>query len=184
MKHSIKEKKQKTGTTHKLTLSAMFLALCILLPLLTGNIPKIGNMLCPMHIPVLLCGMLCGWQYGLTVGIIAPLLRGLIFSVPPILPIGIPMSVELAVYGLIAGLIFALFKKRRLLGSYVALITAMIIGRIAWGGAMYVVARLSGMDFTHKSFISAAFLTAVPGIVIQLVLIPAVVVGLIKAKLI
>ena len=69
-------------STRKLTLSALFLALGLVLPLITGQIPQIGKMLLPMHIPVLLCGMVCGWPYGLAVGAVMPLLRGLLFGMP------------------------------------------------------------------------------------------------------
>lgn len=56
----------------KLTYSALFLALAMVLPFLTGQIPEIGSMLCPMHIPALLCGFMCGWPWGLAVGFISP----------------------------------------------------------------------------------------------------------------
>ena len=83
-------------STRKLTLSALFLALGLVLPLITGQIPQIGKMLLPMHIPVLLCGMVCGWPYGLAVGAVMPLLRGLLFGMPVLYPTGIGMAFELA----------------------------------------------------------------------------------------
>ena len=86
-------------STRKLTLSALFLALGLVLPLITGQIPQIGKMLLPMHIPVLLCGMVCGWPYGLAVGAVMPLLRGLLFGMPVLYPTGIGMAFELAAYG-------------------------------------------------------------------------------------
>jgi uncharacterized membrane protein len=57
----------------KLTVSAMMLAIALLLPFLTGQLPAIGNMLSPMHIPVLLTGMLCGPIFGFAVGVVAAL---------------------------------------------------------------------------------------------------------------
>ena len=78
-----------------LTLSAMFLALGLLLPLLTGQIQQIGNMLLPMHIPVFLCALICGWKYGLAVGAILPLLRCVTFGMPPLFPTAIAMALEL-----------------------------------------------------------------------------------------
>ncbi|MFQ6976237.1 MAG: ECF transporter S component [Oscillibacter sp.] len=67
----------------KLTYSALFLALAMVLPFLTGQIPEIGSMLCPMHLPALLCGFMCGWPWGLAVGFISPLLRSM-SGMPPI----------------------------------------------------------------------------------------------------
>ena len=65
-----------------LALSAMFMAIGLVLPFLTGQIPQIGSMLLPMHLPVLLCGLICGWQYGGLVGFVLPLLRYLLFGMP------------------------------------------------------------------------------------------------------
>ena len=80
----------------KLVLSGLFLALAFVLPFLTGQVPEIGNMLCPMHIPVLLCGFICGWPYGLLIGFLSPLLRSLILGMPPMFPKAVCMALELA----------------------------------------------------------------------------------------
>jgi len=96
----------------KVILSSLFLALALVLPFLTGQIPTIGRLLLPMHIPVLICGLVCGWQYGLTVGLIAPILRGIMFGMPPLMPVGITMAFELAVYGMVAGLAFKMLKEK------------------------------------------------------------------------
>jgi hypothetical protein len=103
-------------STRKLTLSALFLALGLVLPLITGQIPQIGKMLLPMHIPVLLCGMVCGWPYGLAVGAVMPLLRGLLFGMPVLYPTGIGMAFELAAYGAVIGLLYAKLNKRGVAG--------------------------------------------------------------------
>ena len=81
--------------TRKLVLSAFFMALGIVLPFLTGQIQQIGNMLLPMHIPVMLCGFICGWQYGLAVGAVTPLLRSMMFGMPPMMPTAAAMAVEI-----------------------------------------------------------------------------------------
>ena len=155
-------------STRKLTLSALFLALGLVLPLITGQIPQIGKMLLPMHIPVLLCGMVCGWPYGLAVGAVMPLLR----------PTGIGMAFELAAYGAVIGLLYAKLNKRGVAGVYMALVPAMLAGRAVWGVAQTVLLGLGGNGFTMQMFIAGAFATALPGIVLQLVLIPVVMVGL------
>ena len=118
----------------KLIYSAVFLALALVLPFLTGQIPEIGSMLCPMHIPVLLCGFICGGPWGAAVGFIAPLLRYVLFQMPPIFPAGLSMAFELAVYGLVSGLLYkALPKKIPFL--YASLLIAMVSGRLVWGAA-------------------------------------------------
>ena len=164
--------------TYKLVLSALFLALCLVLPILTGGIPAIGNMLLPMHIPVLLCGLICGWQYGLVVGFVAPLLRSVLFGMPPIYPVAIAMAFELAAYGLIIGLVYAAVHKRGVAALYISLLTAMVGGRLVWGLAEVVLLGMAGNAFTMQAFLSGALLSAVPGILLQLVLIPAVMVAL------
>lgn len=164
--------------TYKLVLTALFLALCLVLPFVTGGIPTIGNMLLPMHIPVLLCGLLCGWQYGLVIGFVAPLLRSALFGMPPIYPVALAMAFELAAYGLIIGLVYTALHKRGLAALYGSLLVAMVGGRLVWGVAEVVLLGMAGNAFTLQAFLSGALLTAVPGIVLQLVLIPAVVVAL------
>ncbi|MBQ7523732.1 MAG: ECF transporter S component [Oscillospiraceae bacterium] len=163
--------------TRKLVLAAMFLALALLLPFLTGQLQSLGNALSPMHIPVLLCGFFCGPIYGLAVGFIAPLLRFVLFGMPPIMPIGIAMSFELATYGLVSALLYRTFGKKPW-SVYVSLIGAMIAGRIVWGAARYILAGLSGSEFGFQAFLAGAVLNAVPGIILHIVLIPIIVLAL------
>lgn len=164
--------------TYRLVLSALFLALCLVLPMITGGIPTIGNMLLPMHIPVLFCGLICGWQHGLVIGFVAPLLRSVLFGMPPMYPVAIAMAFELAAYGLIIGLVYGLLQKRGVGALYISLVTAMVGGRLVWGLAEILLLGLAGNAFTMQAFLSGALLTAVPGIVLQLVLIPGVMVAL------
>ena len=91
--------------TRKLTYAALFLALAMVLPFITGQIPEIGKMLSPMHIPVLLCGFLCGWPWGLAVGFVAPLLRSVVFGMPAMFPGAVAMAFELAVYGTLSAIL-------------------------------------------------------------------------------
>lgn len=165
-------------TTKKLTLSAMFLAIGMVLPFLTGQIPQIGNMMLPMHIPVLLCGLICGWQYGAVLGFILPLVRYLVFGMPVLFPTGTAMAFELMTYGLVIGLIYSFSRWKCIISLYRALIGAMIAGRIVWAAAQMILLGVSGGTFTMKMFLAGAFFNAVPGIIIQLVLIPTVMVAL------
>lgn len=165
----------------KLTYSALCLAMALVLPFLTGQIPEIGSMLCPMHIPALLCGFLCGWPWGLGMGFAAPLLRNMIFGMPP-MPTALSMAFELATYGAVAGLLYRLLPKKTG-NTYISLVGAMIAGRVVWGAVQYVIFGLRGTTFTAAAFLAGAVTTAIPGIILQLVLIPPLVMVLRKTKL-
>ena len=167
----------------KLVFAAMFLALSYVLPFLTGQIPEIGSMLCPMHIPVLLCGFICGWQYGAVSGLVLPFLRSFAFGMPPLFPTAICMAFELAAYGAVAGVMHKILPKKKI-SIYSSLLIAMIIGRIVWGCAMYIFMGINGGAFTFSAFIAGAFTNAIPGIIVQIVLIPVLVMLLENPKII
>ncbi len=158
----------------KLILTAMLIAVGMVLPFLTGQIPQIGKMLLPMHIPILLCGMLCGTYYGYTAGLVLPILRSLCFGQPAMFPTAVAMSVELAVYGLTAGLVFTLIKKKNILNVYISLISAMLLGRVISGMAKVVLYGTEGSPYTMEMFVAGSFANALPGIILQLIAIPAV----------
>jgi len=158
----------------KLVLSAMLIALGLILPFLTGQIPQIGNMLLPMHIPVFLCGLICSYKYGAAVGLILPILRSLIFSMPPMYPKAIYMALELCAYGFIVGFVYMKAKQKNLLWLYISIISAMVGGRIVYGIAKALLLGISGSPLTFGAFISGGFIEAIPGIILQLILIPAV----------
>ncbi|MDO5144991.1 MAG: ECF transporter S component [bacterium] len=166
----------------QLTFSAVFLALALVLPFLTGQIPEIGSKLCPMHIPALLCGFVCGWPWGLAVGFLSPLLRSLILGMPPLFPTAAAMAFELATYGAVAGLLYRLLPRFR--GRlYAVLLAAMLSGRVVWGVVRLVLAGLASSAFTWQAFITGAVVSAIPGIILQLVIIPPIVAVLDKAGL-
>ena len=174
--------KKSTAPAKKLVLSALFLALGMILPFVTGQIPEIGNMLLPMHIPVLICGFVCGWPYGLVVGLITPLLRSVLFGMPPIFPTAVAMTFELAAYGFASGLIYKLLPKRAAF-VYLNLIISMIFGRIIWGITSVILYGVSGSAFSWAVFMSGAFIKAFPGIILQIILIPIIIIALQKARL-
>ncbi len=155
----------------KLTGSAIMLALALVLPFLTMQIPTFGKMLCPMHFPVLLCGMLFGPLWGGAVGFIAPLLRFAIFGMPIIFPTGIAMSAELLTYGLVVG-IMVKFLPKKIGFAYISLFTAMIAGRIVWALARTFLTFFGGEAFTFAAFVAGGFVEAAPGILLQILLIP------------
>ena len=166
---------KKRNDSVKLTLSAMFLALAFVMPFLTGQIPQIGSMLCPMHIPVLLCGFFCGAPWGLAVGLLAPILRSFTLGMPPMFPTAFCMAFELAAYGFVSGWLHNKLPKSKI-NVYVSLLSAMVIGRLVWGAVMFCCMGLSASKFGLTAFLSGAILNAIPGIVVQVILIPLLVI--------
>lgn len=170
------------NSTKKLVISALMLSIALVLPFFTGQIPEIGNMLLPMHLPVLLAGYIVGGPYAMMVGAVAPLLRSAIWGMPPLFPKAIGMAFELAAYGFVCGTIYSKSKKDTK-AVFASLIIAMIAGRIVWGVVSMVLYGIMSNTFTVAIFMTEAFVNAVPGIVIQLVLIPLLVSALKRAKI-
>lgn len=160
-----------------LVLPAMFIAIGLVLPFFTGQIPQIGQMLLPMHIPVLLCGFICGWQSGAVVGFVLPLLRSLLFGAPAFYPMATGMAFELMTYGLVGGL-YSLSKWKCMLALYRSLVIAMLAGRIVWGVVQTIQMGVFGNGFTVQMFLAGAFINAIPGIIAQLILIPVIMLAL------
>ena len=158
----------------RMVLAALFLALAFVMPFLTGQIPELGSMLCPLHIPIILCGYVCGWPWGLLIGFIAPLLRSVTLGMPVLFPNAVCMAFELATYGAIAGLLHKLLPRKRPY-VYCSLIVAMLAGRLVWGVAMLACMGLAEGGFTLAAFIAGAFTNAIPGIILQILLIPVLV---------
>ncbi len=167
-----------------LVLPALFLSLGLVLPFLTGQIPQIGQMLLPMHIPVLLCGLICGWQRGAAVGFVLPLLRSVLFGAPPFFPQATGMAFELLAYGLVVGLLYSLSRWHCLLALYRCLVLAMLAGRVVWGLVQTLQLGLTGGAFTFQMFLAGAFLNAIPGILAQLILVPAIMLALDRTGLV
>ncbi len=162
--------------------SALMLALGITLPFLTAAIPQFGRALLPMHLPILLCGFICGWEHGLCVGFICPLLRYLLLGAPVLFPDGLAMSFELATYGFCAGLLYGALPKK-LPYAYVSLVFSMLAGRVVWGVVSYRIAVMSTASFGMEAFLAGAFFNAVPGIILQIVAVPPLVVLLKRFRL-
>ena len=167
----------------KLIFSAFFLALGFILPMFIGQIPTLGKALLPMHIPIFLCGMICGWQYGALVGFILPILRSLIFSVPVMYPTAIAVAFEMSVYGLTIGLLYGFSEKKSIVTIYISMLIAMILGRIVRCLAEIVLLGLQGNAFVWKTFVTGVILSSMPGIILQLILIPLIMITLKKVKL-
>ncbi len=163
------------ASIRKIILSAIFLSLGMVLPFLTGQIKEIGDTLLPMHIPVMLCGLICGGKYGFVVGVILPFLRAITVGMPPIYPNAVWMSLELATYGMVIGFLYGTFQKKQLWWLYCSLLTSMICGRIVWGVTKVVLLGIAGKTFTIYAWITGGLLDSLPGIIMQLILIPVII---------
>ena len=168
--------------TRKMIVTAMCAALCVVLPMAFHTIPNAGSIFLPMHIPVLLCGFLCGWPYGLLCGLLGPCLSSMITGMPPaaVLP---SMVCELAASGLVTGLVYSRIRTGSRLGDiYISLLTAMVCGRVFYGVLNALIFQAG--SYSMEIWLAAAFTTALPGIVIQLVVIPALLLALERSRVI
>ena len=164
-----------------MTLTAVCIALCVVLPIAFHSIPNAGSVFLPMHIPVLICGMICGWPYGFICGLMGPLLSSALTGMPPIAMLP-AMMVECGIYGLVSGLMLKFVHTKSTYGDlYIALVVAMLAGRVVSGIAK---ALIFTPGLAMSAWITASFVTALPGILIQLVFLPSVVFTLMKAKII
>ena len=170
----------KMSQTKRLVLSAICLALCVVLPLIFHAVPNGGNIFLPMHIPVLICGLLCGTVYGTVCGVMGPLLSSLITGMPP-LAYAPSMMVECAVYGLVCGLLMKFIRTRKpILDLYISLVCSMLIGRIVAGIAKAVIFT---PGISPIAWVASSIVSGIPGILIQLILIPLLITALTKAGL-
>lgn len=166
----------------KLTVTALCLALCVVLPLAFHLIPEGGSLFSPMHIPVFICGLACGPLWGLVCGILGPALSSMITGMPnaAYLP---PMLVELASYGVITGSMMGFVRTGRLYGDlYISLIAAMLIGRVLAGLARGLIFAKGA--FTVSMWFAGYFVSGVPGIIAHLILVPLLCSALMRARLI
>lgn len=164
-----------TAEVHTLTLSAIFLALGLILPFLVLQIPAIGAMLLPMHWPVFFAAYVCGGRYAALIGFLCPLLRSALFGMPAMFPNAIAMAFELAAYGAVTGMIYHRSRTKDLKTIYLSLISGMIAGRIVWGIAETILLSTGEAHFTFQAFLAGGFLNALPGIILQLILLPVLV---------
>ena len=173
---------KKMTSSRRLVMGAFCNALCVVLPLAFHAIPNAGSILLPMHIPVLLCGLVCGWPYGFICGLLGPALSSLLTGMPPaaVLP---SMMVECAVYGCVSGLLLLIVHTKSTYADlYISMIGAMLLGRIL-GGASKALLFAPG-SLTVAAWATGYFVTGLPGIIVQLVLIPTLVFALMRAELI
>ncbi len=170
----------KMSYTKKIVICASCIALCVVLPMAFHTIPNAGQVILPMHIPVLLCGLMCPWPYGFACGLLGPLLSSLITGMPPaaMLP---SMMVECAVYGAVSGIMMRFVRtKSSWADLYISMVTAMLAGRVVAGLAKALIFTPGTPPF---AWVTTSLITGIPGIVIQLVLLPILITALTRAKL-
>ena len=170
------------SSTKKLCICAVCIALCYALPMAFHPL-ALGTALSPMHIPVLLCGLLCGWPYGLVCGVVGPLLSSALSGMPPAAML-LYMVPELAVYGLSAGVLMRLIRTGRTAADlYLALVPAMLLGRVA-GGIAHALFFSPDQPYSLALWVSGYLVGTAPGIILHLVILPVLVLALMKARLV
>ena len=170
----------KLTSNKKITICAICIALCYVLPVAFHSL-ALGSVLSPLHIPVLLCGLICGWPYGLVCGLLGPAISSIATGMPPIAMLP-SMMVECAAYGAVTGLMMKFVRTKSATADlYISMVTAMALGRVVAGLAKALIFAPGTPAF---AWVTTSLVTGIPGIVIQLIVMPAVVFALTKARLI
>ena len=171
------------SSVKKICICAFLTAMCYVLPQAFHILP-LGTALSPMHLPVLLCGLVCGWPYGLVCGLIGPVLSHLLSGMPPVTVL-IGMVPELGVYGLVTGLGMKFIRTgKTLLDLYLSLLPALVLGRVAGGVAQALLYLSRTESYTIALWAGSYVVGTLPAVVLQLVLLPTLVWGLMRAGLI
>lgn len=163
----------------RMVMTAICAAMCVVLPIAFHSIPNAGTIFLPMHIPVLLCGLICGWPYGFVCGLLGPFLSS--FTGMPPLALLPGMMVECATYGLVCGFLMRYLRTGKLtVDLYCSMIPAMILGRVVSGLAKSLIFNPGVAPF---AWVTTTLVTGIPGIIIQLVVMPLLVIALTRARL-
>ncbi|MEZ5357892.1 MAG: ECF transporter S component [Candidatus Zixiibacteriota bacterium] len=155
--------------------TALFLALSILFPIAFHQFGLGGRIFLPMHIPVLLAGAIVGPAAGFLTGLLAPSLSFMLTGMPPSYAVPL-MTCELVLYGIIMGY----FYRKLKLNIYVALILALIAGRIGFAAGLFLLGLVIELPYGVKEYFTGAVLAGLPGIAIQIVFIPPLVLSIVR----
>lgn len=154
-----------------LVAAGLLVAAGILMPMAFHTYKLGGPVFLPMHIPVLLGGFMLSKNLAALVGLLTPFLNFVITSMPSP-PFVFAMMAELATYGLVSSILF----HERKWGIYPALFGAMLSGRLASIVANWlIITGILGMPFNFAKVMTSLFITGLPGIIIQVILIPLIV---------
>lgn len=177
----------KRNNLYRMVVTAVLLAVGMVLPFLTGQLQSIGKLISPLHIPAFICGLTCGPWWGAALGLVLPVLRSVVFGMPKLMPTAIAMMFELAAYAAVAGMLYPMMlkalKNKRLAAMLIALVIAMLAGRVAGGVAQAVILGAQGSSYGFGMFVAGYFGSNLVGAAIHLVVVPVVVLALEKAKL-
>lgn len=174
---------KKQFTTKNIVLAGIFIALGLILPMLTGHVEGLSRMISPMHFPILIAGFVCGSPLAFAAGFLTPLVSSFATGMPPLFPHALSMAFELAAYGCIAGLLYNKLSKKAV-NVYISLIIAMVCGRLVGGVANAILLGISGAGYSFEIFMTSMFINAIPAIVAQIIIVPIIVLALKKAKII
>lgn len=170
------------NNTRKIIFCAVCVSLCVVLPLALHAVPGAGSIISPMHIPVFLCGIICGPVWGGICGIVGPLLSCVITQMPSVAYMPV-MAVELFFYGALSGAGMKFINTGKYYADlYISLVLAMIVGRLLAGASQALI--FSAGSYSLQMFVSSYFVGTLPGMAVHLILVPAVVSALRKARIV
>ena len=156
---------------NNLVLASLFVGIGIVLPIFF-HAAGLGPVFLPMHIPVMLSGYFLPIPLALAVGIFTPILSSLLTGMPPILPVPPYMIFESATYAFLTSLLYRKMK----LNVYVSLIPSMIGGRVVSGLTVWVMLTFFSVKLPiFFVFMYSSFLKGLPGVIVQIILIPLLV---------
>lgn len=156
--------------TKKMILSGLFIAMGLILPMIFHTVNLSGSIFSPMHLPVMLGGFLLGPVYGAAIGFITPILSSVLTGMPPLMPIMPMMALELLGYGFMTGLLFTKTKK-----IYISLILSIVFGRLCSMVGAFILSLTLAPQISPIPYVVSGVVNGLPGIAIQLIVIPALV---------
>ena len=156
--------------TKKMILSALFIAMGLILPTIFHTVNLSGSVFSPMHLPVMIGGFLLGPSYGAIIGFITPVLSSILTGMPPLMPIMPMMALELLGYGFMTGLLFRKTKK-----IYVSLIISIVFGRLCSMVGAFILSLTLAPQISPIPYVVSGIVNGLPGIAIQLIVVPTLV---------
>ncbi len=153
-------------------MGAIFIVLALVFPMLF-HLVHLGSTFLPMFFPIALAGFLIAPPVAALVGFLAPLLSAFLTGMPPLYP---PIAPLMAAEGFVLAATISMTRRKMGWGIYPSLITGILLQRLVMAVGVFLIAplfRLPGEVFTAGMLISG-----IPGIILQLVAIPAIVLAL------
>jgi len=159
-----------TGRLRHLVLNAMIMALGLTLPMAFHAV-GLGSKFTPMLLPLLLNGFLSPLGWAVLIGGLTPLVSSLTTGMPPLYPpVAVVMSVECMVLAATARFVYCATRGR----VWPAAVAAVVCGRAVSLSLSWLVA--SYLDLPQRLSVAASFVQGLPGIALQLSVVPLIVV--------